>query len=318
MENNFATNLKFLRKSKNLSQNELANEINLTRQTISNYEKGLRQPDLFALTKISNFFSISVDELIFSKSSITLDNLNTFKKIDSILNKSYNLYTSNSLLETLNKKKIEIKNCIHLLNDELIEINSIIEYLNHKKCHFSLENSNDTEEFSEELSPFSHSNNILDLDFYKKTKIIKASNYHNIENHNNFSKLPCIGQVSAGYPLYANEDIERYFYISKEYRKYNEDDYFILKIKGESMNKLYKNGDYVLIRKTCCIDDTQPSVVLVNKEDATVKFVKFDEEYFYLQPYSNSPEFQENISYKKDENTLNIIGTVVGVIFEEE
>lgn len=84
------------------------------------------------------------------------------------------------------------------------------------------------------------------------------------------------------------------------------------------MNKLYRNGDYVLIRKTCCIEGKEPSVVLVNNEEATVKYVKIDEEYFYLQPYSNDPNFQENTTYKNGEDVLNIIGTVVGVVFKEE
>ena len=158
----------------------------------------------------------------------------------------------------------------------------------------------------------------MDFSFYKNTKIIRASNYNNIENHDDFFKIPFIGQVSAGYPAYAYEDIEKYFYIPKEYRKYNEDDYFILRIKGESMNKIYKNGDYVLVRKTCCIDENKPSVVLVNNEEATVKYVMLDDEYFYLQPYSDSPKYQENMSYKKNENKLNIIGTVIGVVFEKE
>ena len=301
--NNFSTNLKKLRLKHNLTQEKLANKLNVTKQTISLYEKEKRLPDLHTLIKISNYFNCSIDSLIYNNTDINISKLDNLSNLNKNNIEKY-------ILEINDKNK----NLITTLNKVINKLSEINEFNSKIITDFS-------EEFSEELSPSNiveFNPNSNDFDFYKKTKIIKASNYHNIENHDNFSKLPCIGQVSAGYPLYANEDIERYFYISKEYRKYNEDDYFILKIKGESMNKLYKNGDYVLIRKTCCIDDTKPSVVLVNKEDATVKFVKFDEEYFYLQPYSNSPEFQENISYKKDENTLNIIGTVVGVVFEEE
>lgn len=131
MKNNFADNLCFLRTAKNLSQNDLANEVGLTRQTISNYEKGTRQPDLFALTKIANFFCISVDELIFSQSSINIDDLNNFNKIDFFLKNDFAIDTnSNDLIDLLKQKRLDIKNSIDNLHEHLNKIDNILEYLN--------------------------------------------------------------------------------------------------------------------------------------------------------------------------------------------
>ena len=53
-----------LRKSKKLSQEELAEKINVSRQTISNWENGRFYPDIDALVKLSKYFNISIDDLL--------------------------------------------------------------------------------------------------------------------------------------------------------------------------------------------------------------------------------------------------------------
>ncbi len=53
-----------LRKEHNLSQEELADKLNVSRQTISNWENGKFYPDIDALVKISKCFNISLDDLL--------------------------------------------------------------------------------------------------------------------------------------------------------------------------------------------------------------------------------------------------------------
>lgn len=55
--------LKSLRKSYKLSQQELANRLNLNRVTYSQYETGRREPDLETLQKIADFYKVSLDYL---------------------------------------------------------------------------------------------------------------------------------------------------------------------------------------------------------------------------------------------------------------
>ncbi len=57
-------NLKLLRKRRKLSQEELANELGLTRSSYSGYENGVAEPNLDNLIKFSSFFNISLDKLI--------------------------------------------------------------------------------------------------------------------------------------------------------------------------------------------------------------------------------------------------------------
>ncbi|WP_227437344.1 MULTISPECIES: helix-turn-helix domain-containing protein [unclassified Clostridioides] len=48
----------------NLNQVELAKIFNVTKQTVSNWESGNRIPDTLMLTKLADFFNISVDSLL--------------------------------------------------------------------------------------------------------------------------------------------------------------------------------------------------------------------------------------------------------------
>lgn len=57
-------NIQTLRKKKGLSQEKLAEKINVTRQTISNWELGETAPNPEQLILLSKQFDISIDELV--------------------------------------------------------------------------------------------------------------------------------------------------------------------------------------------------------------------------------------------------------------
>lgn len=57
-------NLKLLRKRIGKSQEEVAKGMNMTRSTYSGYENGVAQPNIDSLIQLSNFYGVSVDELI--------------------------------------------------------------------------------------------------------------------------------------------------------------------------------------------------------------------------------------------------------------
>ena len=60
----FCANLSTLRRNADMTQSELADKLNLTRQAISRYEKGDSFPDISILVKIAEIFNLSIDELI--------------------------------------------------------------------------------------------------------------------------------------------------------------------------------------------------------------------------------------------------------------
>lgn len=56
-----------LRKSRGLTQKQLAKMLNMSESSIAMYETGDRIPSLFRAKKIANFFGVKVDEIFFGK-----------------------------------------------------------------------------------------------------------------------------------------------------------------------------------------------------------------------------------------------------------
>ena len=67
----FGNKLYALRKEKGLSQEELANRLEVTRQTVSKWELGDSTPDLEKLVLLAELFELSLDELVLDKVPLT-------------------------------------------------------------------------------------------------------------------------------------------------------------------------------------------------------------------------------------------------------
>lgn len=99
----FSENLMRLRKAKGLSQEEFANEINVSRQTVSKWELGTSTPEMDKLMQMANFFNISVDDLVngedvTSKVSNKTENNNQNQSVDNNTNINYEPKKSSSTL----------------------------------------------------------------------------------------------------------------------------------------------------------------------------------------------------------------------------
>lgn len=202
--------IKQLREEKGISQLEFAKKINLTQQSVSAYEKGIREPSLDILKTIADFFGVSTDYIL-GKSDV----------------------------------RNPIKNII------------------------------------------------------PATKLLS---------------IPIVGRVPAGEPLLASENIEGYLPIDPSmYGITNPDDFFFLRVDGDSMNKIVKNGSYVLIRKQDYAEDGDVVVAIVNgDEEATLKsFKELGNGFVALKPESYSDEFVDRIISLNDTN-FKILGKVIG------
>ena len=87
-------NLKKIRKEKGLSQEALSEKLNIVRQTISKWEKGLSIPDGDMLIKLSQVLEIPVETLLGTNG--TLENKDA-------VNQAIQLQIINSLLENSNR-----------------------------------------------------------------------------------------------------------------------------------------------------------------------------------------------------------------------
>lgn len=133
------------------------------------------------------------------------------------------------------------------------------------------------------------------------------------ENNNKFEYYMCpvYGQISAGQPNWAEENIEGRLPIDPDLMDIiNPEEYFFLRVNGESMNNIVKNGAFALIHKQDVVEDGEIAVVLVNGYDATLKHFTKKGDVIVLEPDSNDSSFKTQI-YDKT-TPIKILGKYVG------
>lgn len=77
----FNEKIQELRKQRHLTQEELAESLYISRTAISKWESGRGYPSIESLTAISEFFSVSIDELFPGKELIRLAEKDSLKKL---------------------------------------------------------------------------------------------------------------------------------------------------------------------------------------------------------------------------------------------
>lgn len=93
----FNNRLYQLRKQKGLSQEELANRLNVSRQTVSKWEVGDSTPDMEKLIAISDLFDVSLDKLVMGKEEEPQAPTTTKSELVTVLN--------DKVLTSKNKRK---------------------------------------------------------------------------------------------------------------------------------------------------------------------------------------------------------------------
>ena len=113
-----------------------------------------------------------------------------------------------------------------------------------------------------------------------------------------------MGQVAAGQPVLAEENIEEYVPVPGIAG--GDEGEFVLRVKGDSMvNAGIFEGDYVIVRPQDTADDGEIVVALVG-EEATVKRFFREADHVRLQPENDSLE----PILSRD---VQVLGRVVGV-----
>ena len=121
-------------------------------------------------------------------------------------------------------------------------------------------------------------------------------------------KIPVVSKISAGLPIYSEENLIDYIYFATN--KLNSDkEEFGLKVSGDSMDKIFQDGDIVVVEKDSIVENGQLGVVMVNGYNATVKRIRYNGEQIILIPESNNTNHYPQVYGKDDE--VKIIGRVV-------
>ena len=112
--------LKELRNQKKLTQTELAQALNVSKGTIGNWEAGHRQPDHSALSKLADFFGVSVDYIL------DRENENSPPKSDELSEEERIVVYMYRSLSTLDDKKAFISELMKRFpSDQAAEIVSL-------------------------------------------------------------------------------------------------------------------------------------------------------------------------------------------------
>ncbi len=116
--------------------------------------------------------------------------------------------------------------------------------------------------------------------------------------------IPLVGQVAAGSPVLAEENVEDYIQVPSIAG--GDEGEYVLRVRGDSMKDAgILPGDYVVVRKQDTADDGEIVVALVG-EEATVKRFFRESDHIRLQPENDA---MEPIRSKE----VQVLGRVVGV-----
>jgi len=124
-------------------------------------------------------------------------------------------------------------------------------------------------------------------------------------------QITVVSKISAGLPIYSEENLIDYTYIAT--KDLNEEKELLgLKVSGDSMNKIFQDGEVVVIEKDSVIENGQIGVVMVNGYNGTLKRIRYNGDQLMLLPESTNPEHLPQVY--SDESEIKFIGKVVASV----
>lgn len=133
-----------------------------------------------------------------------------------------------------------------------------------------------------------------------------------VAKEDQFVDVPLYGSIAAGTPI-EMMGVEDTFPVPAKMHDAHPDA-FLLKVEGESMNRILPNGCYALVDPCETVEDNgAPYAVCVNGYDATIKRVRRLNNGFELVPDSTDPTYPVQ-TYNYNEpgtETITVIGRVV-------
>lgn len=314
---NLALNIKEFRKKNKLSQAELAEKLGVARTTIGYYERAEVEPNIYTLVQLSKLMNRSIDSLLGlnhpNETTNDLNNSDLSKKI-FILNKLIEKNTQS--FNDLETSKLRTERMFNELQMSKKRTERMFNEL--KRTRNRAEN--DIKLFQELSKEFTntldkeHEINLSDALEYQdinynfsttEKEDFLSSNLKDLISNLNFIPIDVVGEVSCGTPSYAFNEISKSIALPSNYK-----DCFALRVKGNSMNKLFKDNELII----CCrnktpIDGDIVIAYLSENNEATCKKIHKKKDELELHPCSTLPY---EIQYYDKNSDINIIGVVLG------
>lgn len=119
MKQHFASNLRFLRKRKGVTQTEIAILVEKAHTTIGNWEKRIAQPSIEELVIIGDFFNVSLDHLIIDDLALK----NYAIENGQLVREDQEVYAKNEkLIESLQLNVDTLKQLLELKDKQIAEL----------------------------------------------------------------------------------------------------------------------------------------------------------------------------------------------------
>lgn len=120
-------------------------------------------------------------------------------------------------------------------------------------------------------------------------------------------KIPILGTIACGEPIFAEENYEGYFMLDTNLPVAD----FVLKAKGDSMidADIYE-GDLVFFRRKSDVDNGSIAAVII-EDEATLKKIYKNESNLILQPCNSN--YAPIVLSENDHKSIRILGEMVGV-----
>lgn len=119
-------------------------------------------------------------------------------------------------------------------------------------------------------------------------------------------KLPMLGKVACGEPIFADEDRESYIMVGTDIGAD-----FCLQCQGDSMiNARINDGDIVFVKKTDIVENGEIAVVIIDDEATLKRFFYYREQNLVILKPEN-PKYQDIILTGEQLNQVRVIGRAV-------
>ncbi|MFQ6792890.1 LexA family transcriptional regulator [Thomasclavelia sp.] len=134
------------------------------------------------------------------------------------------------------------------------------------------------------------------------------SNYNDYDNIYRIDKikLPMLGTIACGEPIFADEDRESYIMVGTEIKAD-----FCLKCQGDSMiNARINDGDIVFIRKQDIVNNGEIAAVIIDDEATLKRFYYYKEQNMVILRPENS-KYKDIILTGEELNKVKVLGKAV-------
>ena len=130
-----------------------------------------------------------------------------------------------------------------------------------------------------------------------------------------WASVPILGTVKAGPDGVATEEIEGFEMLPAQWVQDGANNYFLLRVVGDSMTPRFVPGDLLLVKRQKSVDNGSLAIVIVNGEEGMVKRVFYETEWIHL--VSENPAYPPRVFTGAAVLEVYVVGKVVSLIRKE-